>query len=340
MIGAHYLSSDDIRGLATEPEFVEAVRTAYREHGEGAPTHPRVTLETEAPAGVLNSYMAILPETGVMGGYMYTAGFADADARFVTPIFDAETGQPLAVVDGAYVNTHKTGAAGAVGIDALARDDASTIGVIGSGAQARGQLRAAVTVRDVEDVRVFSPTPEHRETFAEEMDETLEADIRPVEDSAAAADGADILITATNASEPVVDCDDIDAGTHINAVGQYDPEKRELDAETVARAVYVPDLRARALQDAGAFLQAREAGVVDEDHIHAELGAVVAGKASGRTDDEEVTIFDSGGTALETLSSAALLYRRAAEAGRGTEITLASASEVYTGKQHDTSEEL
>lgn len=340
MIGAHYLSSDDIRGLATEPEFVDAVRTAYREHGEGAPTHPRVTLETEAPAGVLNSYMAILPETGVMGGYMYTAGFADADARFVTPIFDAETGQPLAVVDGAYVNTHKTGAAGAVGIDALAREDASTIGVIGSGAQARGQLRAAVTVRDVEDVRVFSPTPEHRETFAEEMDETLEAEIRPVEDSTAAADGADIVITATNASEPVVDCDDIDAGTHINAVGQYDPEKRELDAETVARAVYVPDLRARALQDAGAFLQAREAGVVGEDHIHAELGAVVAGKAPGRTDDEEVTIFDSGGTALETLSSAALLYRRAIEAGRGTEITLASASEVYTGKQHDTSEEL
>ncbi len=115
MIGAHYLNSDELRDLATEPEFVDAVRTAYREHGEGAPTHPRITLKRESPAGLLNSYMAILPETGVMGGYMYSAGFSDADARFVTPIFDAETGQPLAVVDGAYVNTHKTGAAGAVG---------------------------------------------------------------------------------------------------------------------------------------------------------------------------------------------------------------------------------
>lgn len=340
MLGAHYLSSDDIRGLATEPEFVDAVRTAYREHGEGAPTHPRITLESDDPAGVLNSYMAILPETGVMGGYMYSAGFADADARFVTPIFDAETGQPLAVVDGAYVNTHKTGAAGAVGIDALAREDASTIGVIGSGAQARGQLRAAVTVREIDEVRVFSPTPEHRETFAVEMGETVEPDVQPVESSAAAVDGADIVITATNASDPVVDSDDIDAGTHINAIGQYDPEKRELDTETVRRAVYVPDLRARALQDAGSFLQAREAGVVDEEHIHAELGEVVAGNAAGRTDGEAVTVFDSGGTALETLSSAALLYRRAIEAGKGTEITLASASEVYTGKQHDTSEEL
>lgn len=340
MIGARYLSSDDIRGLGTESEFVDAVKRAYREHGEGAPTHPRITLTTDDPAGVLNSYMAILPETGVMGGYMYTAGFGDADARFVTPIFDAETGRPLAVVDGSYVNTHKTGAAGAVGIDALAREDANTLGVIGSGAQARGQLRAAVTVRDIEEIRVFSPTRSHRETFATEMGETLGVDVEPVPDSATAVGGADVVVTATNASKPVVDADDIDAGTHINAIGQYDPGKRELDAKTVRRAVYVPDLRARALQDAGSFLQAREAGVVDDDHIHAELGEVVAGTVSGRTDDEQVTIFDSGGTALETLSAAALLYRKAVEDGRGSKIELASASDVYTGKQSDTSEEL
>lgn len=340
MIGARFLSSDDLRDLATDGEFVDAVRTAYREHGEGAPTHPRITLEADDPVGVLNSYMAILPETGVMGGYMYTAGFADADARFVTPIFDAETGQPLAVVDGAYVNTFKTGAAGAVGVDALAREDASTVGIVGSGAQARGQLRAVVTVRDVDEVRVFSPTASHRETFAAEMSDALDVDVRPVPDSVTAVDGSDIVITATNASEPVVDADDVRAGTHINAIGQYDLEKRELDAETVRRAVYVPDLRERALQDAGSFLQARDKGVVDDDHIHAELGEVVAGNAPGRTDDEQVTIFDSGGTALETLSSAALLYRRAVDAGRGTDIELASASDVYTGKQGDTSEEL
>jgi len=340
MIGARYLSSDDIRGLASEAEFVDAVRTAYREHGEGAPTHPRITLSSDDPEGVLNSYMAILPETGVMGGYMYSAGFSDADARFVTPIFDAESGRPLAVVDGSYVNTHKTGAAGAVGIDALARRDASTVGVIGSGAQARGQLRAAVTVRDIDDVRVFSPTPAHRETFASEMSETLGVDVHPVPDSTTAVTGADVVITATNASDPVVDSEDIEDGTHINAIGQYDPGKRELDAETVSRAVYVPDLRERAVQDAGSFLQARTAGVVDDEHVHAALGEVVAGNAPGRTDRTQVTIFDSGGTALETLSAAALLYRRAIEEGYGTEITLASASELYTGKQGDTSEEL
>lgn len=340
MIGARYFSSSDLENLATQSEIVDAVRTAYRERGEGAPTHPRVTLKSEEPAGMLNSYMAILPETGVMGGYMYSAGFADGDARFATPIFDAETGRPLAVVDGAYVNTYKTGAAGAVGIDALAREEASTIAIIGSGAQARGQLRAAVTVRDIEEARVYSPTPEHRERFAREMTESLAVDVTASSDSEAAVEGADIIVTATNANEPVVEADSIADGAHVNVIGQYDPEKREIDAETVRRGIYVPDLRERAFQDAGAFLLALEEGVIDDDHIHAELGEVVAGEAPGRTDPADLTIFDSGGTALETLASATLLFRRAEEQDLGQRITFASASEVFTGKHGDTSQEL
>ena len=340
MIGARYFNSEDVSGLATQAEFVDAVRDAYRQRGNGAPTHSRITLESDDPAGLLNSYMAILPDTGVMGGYMYSAGFEDGDARFMTPVFDANSGEPLAVVDGAYMNTYKTGAAGAVGIDALAREDATTVAVIGSGAQARGQLRAAVTVRDVNDVRVFSPTPDHRESFADAMSESLDVDVRPVGDSATAVDGADVVITATNASEPVVDSTDLDDGTHVNAIGQYDPEKRELDGETVSRGLYVPDLRERAFQDSGSFLLAREDGVTDGDDIHAELGEVVASEAPGRTDDEQLTIFDSGGTALETLASATLLYRKASDEGRGKRIEFASATEVYSGKHGSTSEEL
>lgn len=340
MIGAVYLSSEAVSGLATQAEFVDAVRAAYRQRGEGAPTHPRVTLRNEEPTGVLNSYTAILPDTGVMGGYVYAAGFSDGDARFATPLFDADSGKPLAVVDGAYMNTYKTGAAGAVGINALAREDSDVAAVIGSGAQARGQLRAAATVREFSAVRVYSPTPEHREEFADTASEAFGLDVRPVESSSAAVGGADVVITATNAPDPVVDDADVEPGTHINAIGQYDPDKRELPAETVARSTYVPDLRERAFRDAGSFLLAVEEGAVDEDHVHAELGEVVAGRAEGRTNDDEVTVFDSGGTALETLASAALLYRRATEEGRGRRIEFASASDVYEGKRGDTSEEL
>lgn len=339
MIGARYLSSEDLEGLASQEEFVEAVRSAYRERGMGAPTKPRRTIEIDEPPGKLNSYTAILPDTGVMGGYMYSAGFEDADARFVTPLFDSTSGKPLAVVDGAYMNTYKTGAVGAVGIDALARETIDTVAVIGSGAQARGQLRGVLAVREFDEGRIYSPTRRHREEFAREWNDRADPEIFAVESTEAALDGADVVITATNADRPVVGTELVEDGMHINAIGQYHPRKHEIEPETVQMSLYVPDLRERAQIDAGAFLQARERGLVRDDHIHAELGEVVAGVEPGRTADDEVTIFDSGGTALETVASAALLYRRAKERGLGRTIEFASASQMYEGKRSSTTDE-
>jgi alanine dehydrogenase len=281
---------------------------------------------------MLTSYGAILPDTGAMGGYMYAAGFEKRDAWFTTPLFDADSGEPLAIVDGASMNPFKTGATGAVGVDALAREDATDVAVIGSGAQARGQLKCTAEVRDLETVWVYSPTKESRESFAGELNTMLDASVAAVASSAAAIEGADVVITATTASEPVFDGDQLDPGTHVTAMGQYDPAKRELDTRTIERATYVPDLRARATKDAGSFIAALEEGVVDEDHIHAELGEVVAGEAPGREDDDEITVFDSGGTGIETVAAAYLLYERAKEAGRGETIDFAPASEALTGE--------
>jgi alanine dehydrogenase len=332
MTDALYLSGDELEGLATVPELIDAVREGYRQRGEGAPAKPRTTLTSDDPGGMLTGYLAVLPETGAMGGYTYSAGFGASDAWFLTPIFDAESGEPLAVLDGAWMNPLKTGAAGAVGLDALAREDATDLAVIGSGTQARGQLRAAAAVREFETVRVYSPTGEHRESFAADFDERLAAAVTPVGTSAAAIRGADAVITATRASEPVFDAGDLDPGTHVTAMGQYHPEKRELDAGTIARATYVPDLRERAFQDAGSFLAALDAGRIDENHVHAELGEVIAGEAPGRTSPEEITVFDSGGTAIETVAAAHLLYERAVEEGLGTGIEIDPASEGMPGR--------
>jgi alanine dehydrogenase len=326
---ALFLTSDDVRGLATIEEYVEAVREGYRERGEGAPARPRTRLTGGDPPGMLTGYTAILPETGAMGGYMYTGGFGSGDAHFVLPLFDADTGAPLAVFDGASLNPFKTGATGAVGIDALARADATDLAVIGSGSQARGQLRAAVTVRDFEAVRVFSPTPENRESFAEAMDADLDPTVDAVDSSTAAVADADVVITATTASEPVFDGEDLPDGAHVTCMGQYDPEKREVDAETVARATYVPDLRERVERDAGAFLLAREAGAIGDDHVHAELGEVVAGVEPGRTHEDEVTLFDSGGTAIETVAAAHVLYQKAVDAGFGRAVEFLPASRAF-----------
>ncbi|ELZ21379.1 ornithine cyclodeaminase [Natrinema limicola JCM 13563] len=222
--------------------------------------------------------IAVLPETGVMGGYMYSAGFGAGDAWFMTPLFDADSGAPLALLDGTSMNPFKTGAAGAVAVD-----------------------------------------------------ESLTASVRAVDSSTAAVAGADVVITATTASEPVFDGDELEPGTHVTAMGQYSPAKRELDTTTIEQATYVPDLRERATLDAGSFIHALEAGAITDDHVHAELGEIVAGNEPGRTSDDEITVFDSGGTGIETVAVASLLYDRALEAGRGTEIEFAPASEALMG---------
>ncbi|MFB6137484.1 MAG: ornithine cyclodeaminase family protein [Halobacteriaceae archaeon] len=329
MAQATFLPGTATADLATAADLVASVRDGYRQRGEGAPAEPRHRVTSADPPGMLTGYAAVLPETGTMGGYTYSAGFGERDAWFVTPLFDAESGEPLAVLDGAALNPRKTGAAGAVGVDALARDDASHVAVIGSGPQARGQLRAVATVRDLEDVWVYSPTKDHRERFAADMNAELDAAVAAVASSAAAVEGADVVVTATTADEPVFDGDLLAPGAHVTAMGQYHPEKRELDHTTIERAVYVPDLRERTTLDAGSFISALEAGVVDEDHVHAELGEVVAGAAPGRTDPDDVTVFDSGGTAIETVAAATLLYERAVERDRGTPIEFAAASEAF-----------
>jgi alanine dehydrogenase len=327
-----FLTSADVDGLATPAEFVDAVREGYRQYGEGAPAEPRTTLPNDDPPGFLTAYASVLPETGAMGGYMYTAGFGAADAWFLTPLFDADSGAPLALVDGASMNPFKTGATGAVGADALAREDASSAAIIGSGPQARGQLRALATVRELETVWIYSPTKDHRESFAGEMGRRLDASVAAVASAGAAVEGADVVVTATNASEPVFDGDLLEPGTHVTAMGQYDADKRELDTATIERATYVPDMHDRAFQDAGSFLHALEEGAIDEDHIHADLGDLVAGTAPGRESDDEITVFDSGGTGIETVAGAYLLYEKASAEGLGQPIDVAPGSEALTGK--------
>ncbi|MEF8867044.1 MAG: ornithine cyclodeaminase family protein [Haloarculaceae archaeon] len=332
MTDVRFLTSEDVNGLATPAEYVDAVREGYRDRGEGAPAEPRTKLVNADPPGMLTGYLAVLPGVGAMGGYVYAAGFGDRDAHFFLQLFDADSGAPLALFDGASLNPYKTGAAGAVGVDALARRDVETLAVIGSGAQARGQLRATATVREFERVNVYSPTKANREAFAAEFNDQLDAAVGAVASSDAAVEGADVVITATDASEPVFDGDRLEPGTHVTAIGQYDPDRRELDTTTISRSKYVPDLRDRVFQDAGSFLAALEAGAVDEDHVHAELGEVVAGAEPGRESDDEVTLFDSGGTAIETVAAAHMLYEKAVEADLGSHIDFAPASEALTGE--------
>lgn len=324
MTKVRILSSEHVSGLASPADYVNAVELAYHERGNGAPADPPSVLPYEDESGVFTHYAAVLPDTGVMGGNMYGYRSDGGASSFITPLFDTETGKPLAMIDGASMNPYKTGAAGAVAVDALATSSASVVGIFGSGRQAKAQLRATATVRNLTDVTVFSPTRESRETFATEMNEELSANVEAVDTSEAAVKNSDIIITATNSPTPVFDGALLETGAHVTAMGQYLPEVRELDSTTISRSVYVPDLYERALEKAGAFLQARDDGVVTEEDIHGELGKVLTGDVTGRLSDDEITVFDSGGTAIETVAAANLVYKRAVQEDVGEIVSFSS----------------
>jgi alanine dehydrogenase len=163
------------------------------------------------------------------------------------------------------------------------------------------------------------------------MDDRLDASVVAAGSGNDAVMDADIVVTATTSPTPVFDGHRLSPGTHVTAMGQSHPDRREVDTRTVARSRYVPDLRERALGEAGAFLAALAEGAVDEDHVHAELGEVVAGRSRGREADDEVTLFDSAGTAIETVAAAAMLYEKATERGLGTPIDLTPASAALEG---------
>lgn len=324
-----YLASGDVRDVATVSDYIDAVRAGYVQRGRGAPAEPRSKLHRGDPDSFLMYYGALLPESGVMGVFAYVTGFGD-DSWFLTYLVDADDGDPTALIDSPAVNPYKTGATGAVAVDALAREDATTIGLIGSGTQARGQLLATDKVRDLSDVAVYSPTEANRRAFANEMDPRIAGDVRPVASSVAAVADRDIVITATTSDSPVFDGEALSPGTHVTAMGQSHPERRELDATTVARSRYVADLRRRVETASGSFCLARRDGVIDDGHLAGELGEVLVGDTPGRQDDRQITVFDSGGTGIETVAASHMVYQRAVELGRGTALPITPGSEGFS----------
>ena len=318
-----YLSGSELKDLVTLSEVVDAVRDGFAFRGEGAPATAPSRIGTDD--SVITSYTAAFPEWNVMGGYMYAVG---NDVWYTTPLFDVDTGELKAILDGAVWNPAKTGAVAGVGTEFLAAEDASSVGVVGSAQIARASLEAVMTVREIDTVEVFSPTESSRAEFAESVQKDLGVDAEPVSSSAEAVSDVDIVIVATDSPEPVIEGEYILPGTHINAMGAAHP-KREIDVETFRKVdKYVPDVKSRVFghsvqerrRSARGFLEALDANAVSENTLHGELGQIVSGRLPGRTDDEEITLLDSVGTAIETVSAAHMLYEKAIEQGVGTPI--------------------
>ena len=231
---------------------------------------------------------------------------------------DGETGEPVAFVNASAITEIRTAAVSAAATRALARPGARELAVLGAGVQARSHIEAMAALGRFERACVWSPTAEHASKLAEEADAPFP--VEAVGSAEEAVRGADVIVTATAATEPVLSRAWVAGGAHINAVGACLPHIRELDTQTVADAAFFTDRRESAESEAGDLILARKEGAIGPGHIRAELGEVLAGTAPGRSSDDEITIFESLGIAIEDLAAADHVVRRARAEGVGVDV--------------------
>lgn len=281
----------------------------------------------------------LIPETdafAVMPGYLSSPKTFGAKVITVFPgnhgtqydshqgavlLFDPEIGNLAAVLDATAITTTRTAAVSAVATRLLARDDASTLAIVGSGVQARAHLEAMCCVRPITTLRVWSRNASHAESLVG-VARTLGLDASASSSCADAVRDADIVCTTTSARSPVLEGRWLSPGTHVNAIGASQASARELDSEVVIRSRLYVDRRESALKEPGDILVPLGDGDIGPDHIVGEIGELLIGRASGRRTPDEITLFKSLGLAVEDLASARHVYERAIASNVGTRVEL------------------
>jgi ornithine cyclodeaminase len=241
-------------------------------------------------------------------------------------LFEADTGRPLALLEGATLTAVRTGAAGGVAALYLATENPARLAVFGTGAQAETQLKAtlAVFATSIREVRVVGRDRPKAEAFARRLAAETGCSVRVAADPAEALAGAEIVVTATTSQTPLFEDAMLAPGAHINGIGSYQATMREVPGQTVAHARLVVDERAAALSEAGDIVIPLREGLISPAHIYAELGEIVLGLRPGRAGFKpgEISFFKSVGNAAQDVAMAAHLYRKARSLGIGTEVEM------------------
>jgi len=325
------LGAADIRRAVPMRRAIEATREAFAALSAGnARVPPRIPVELPPdaitlfmpaylaghPAGLGVKVVSVFPGNRERGLPLIHA---------LVVLAEGATGRPLGVLEGAFLTAWRTGAATGLATDLLARRDARVLALIGAGAQAEAQVLGVCEVRPIEQVRIFSRTRERAEALAGHL-RTIGMPVPPavrvVDSAAEAVRGADVVVTATTSLVPVFADEDLQPGAHVNAIGAFTPETRELETATVRRAKVVVDSRVAALAEAGDILIPLREGAIAEGHIHAEIGEIILGRRPGRTDPQEVTVFKSVGNAVQDVAVGGLALLEAERLGLGFEIEL------------------
>jgi len=303
-----HITEEQVREVLSMAKAIELVEESFRRLDEvGVVNQPRrrVVLENSA---VLHYMAAGDNRDGLLAAKLYVTN-PRAGARFLVVLFDAERASLLATIDAGALGQIRTGAASGVATRHLARADAATLGLIGSGFQAETQLQAVAAVRALRSVRVHSRSADNRAAFADRMSRRLGLAVEAVETPRRAVEESDIVVTITSARQPVLQGAWLPNGCHVNAAGSNHARRREIDAAAVERsAVIVVDSIEQAKMEAGDLIGAAEEGRLDWQRV-TELSGVVSGRVAGRQSPNEITLFESQGLAAEDLAVASYVYR-------------------------------
>ena len=323
-------------------DLIAAMESALAKFSSGEVLQPVRTVLTVGPAksyyGLMPAYIPAPASRGPRDADLASWG-GSMGAKIVTVfgenhkkglpshlatilLFDPDTGSLIAMMDGRYITEARTAAVSAVSARFLAKANASTLALIGSGVQARSHLEALTQVRQVKDVRVWSPRAQSRRQFIDDMSPRVAIPIRECETAQAAVAGADLVVIATASKTPVIESEWVSEGAHVMCVGACRPDQREMAPALVTRGHLYVDSRAAALVESGDVVMNIAEKRFDASHLRGEIGELVLGRAAGRASDADVTIFKSLGMAVEDVVAADLVFRRASETGAGTELSL------------------
>jgi ornithine cyclodeaminase len=316
---AVFLSENDVKQVCTVALAMEGVESAHRDLSLGlAIDTPRA--RSRLPQTVLHMLQGALPAQGVIGYKAYTT--SRSGNRFLVHLFDAATGQLKAIIESDYLGMVRTGAVSGLAAKLLARPSAKIAGVFGSGWQAEGHVRAICAALPLEQVKVFSRKPERLQNFCSRMRDLTGVAVVPAESPEATVRESDLIGTVTTAVTPLFDADWLMPGVHINAAGSNALIRQELSEAVVRRCGLITvDSVPTALAEAGDLLPLLEKGRLHSRQL-VELGDVVIGRHAGRVSDEQITLFESQGMAIQDLAVAVRVLAAAEGAGLGQEIPL------------------
>jgi len=318
------LTQSEVKSCLSMKEAIDAVRVAYSAFAKGRVQMPSVQhLDVHKHSGEVDVKSGFVEDFGLIGTKIASGFYENLKKGFppgiaVIVLLDLETSMPVAIMDGTHITAYRTGAAGAVAAQVLARKNSRNVGILGAGTQGRMQLLALQEIFDIQNVRIWDIERSLADRYAKEMSVSVQVVDTPEQ----VVPDADILVTATPSRKALIGADAIHEGIHINAIGADGPGKQELDPVIMTRASKIVVDSLAQCRRIGEIQHALGKGLIKEESVYAEIGEIINGEKAGRESANEITLFDSTGLSAQDIAAAKIVFDVAIEKNLGKRVNL------------------